>query len=352
MDTSGRLRATLLTLTVSLVLTTGCITTSPKLALRWPSDIKREKLERSLSLARLSERQGKFNDALAVYQKILESDPNNVTAHHRIGAIAVKEGRLADGRQEFERAAALGKPSAELLNDLGYLCYLEQDLPRAESQLRAALSTDPRYKNAHNNLGLVLAEMGRFDEALAEFKLVGSEAEAYSNLAYIQTKMGQLVDAERNYHKALSLDNSLRPAAEALLQLADLKSRATGTPPPGMMARQPTLPTVRQAAVGATPEAALIESVELGRPAVQPATVPTTTAPTAGRDRSVPGGRNAPSQVVPASGVESNDASVFADSRFDAYSWSGETPPADARTAAPANAAPSSAAPGQTPRNP
>lgn len=172
-----------------------------------------------------------------MYQQVLNNDEKNVTAHHRLGAIAVKEGRLDEGRQAFELAASLGKPSAELLNDMGYVLYLQQDLPNAEARLRAAVQADSRYKNAHNNLGLVLAEQGRFDEALVEFKLVGSDAEAYSNLAFIQTKLGDLADAERNYHKALSLDNSLRPAAEALLQIAHLKAKATGTPPPGMVAR-------------------------------------------------------------------------------------------------------------------
>lgn len=279
---------------------TGCITTSPKLALRWPGDLKREQVDRSLSVARLHERQGKYDEAINVYKQVLDNDPKNVTAHHRLGAIAVKEGRLAEGRASFEQAAALGRPSAELLNDMGYLLYLQQDLPGAEAKMREAIRTDSRYKNAHNNLGLVLAEMGKSDEALVEFKQVGSEAEAYSNLAYVQTKLGQLADAERNYHKALSLDSKLRPAAEALLQLADLKARATGTTSPAMIASQP-------GGMGASPSAshgmagrdALIESV------VDPAGAPRASYPNSPASNSpiVP----LPA-VVPTSGTESGRA--------------------------------------------
>lgn len=298
----------------------GCITTSPKLALRWPGDLKREQIERTLNLARLNERQGKYNDALSMYQQVLNNDEKNVTAHHRLGAIAVKEGRLDEGRQAFELAASLGKPSAELLNDMGYVLYLQQDLPNAEARLRAAVQADSRYKNAHNNLGLVLAEQGRFDEALVEFKLVGSDAEAYSNLAFIQTKLGDLADAERNYHKALSLDNSLRPAAEALLQIAHLKAKATGTPPPGMVARAPGgMGNVRQA--GGSTES-IVESVQPAIPGAsrQPSPPPPPSPP--------PG---APGSVIPTSGTDGGDQSAFSQARFDPFLWVGDAPPLGSR---------------------
>ncbi|MFO0819764.1 MAG: tetratricopeptide repeat protein [Pirellulales bacterium] len=293
---------------------TGCITTSPKLALRWPGDLKREQVERSLSVARLHERQGKYDEAINVYKQVLDNDPKNMTAYHRLGAIAVKEGRLAEGRESFEKAASLGRPSAELLNDMGYLAYLQQDLPAAEAKMREALRTDSRYKNAHNNLGLVLAEMGKFDEALAEFKQVGSEAEAFSNLAYVQTKMGQLADAERNYHKALSLDNKLRPAAEALLQLADLKARATGTTSPAMIASQPSGmgvgPSMPNAGAGRD---ALIESVV--DPGNTSAVRPTGAVPAQSPIVPLPA-------VVPTSGTESGGA-VRIGSAADASSTQG-----------------------------
>lgn len=317
---------------------TGCITTSPKLALRWPGDLKREQVDRSLSVARLHERQGKYDEAINVYKQVLDNDPKNATAYHRLGAIAVKEGRLAEGRESFEQAAALGRPSAELLNDMGYLAYLQQDLPTAEAKMREALRADSRYKNAHNNLGLVLAEMGKFDEALAEFKQVGSEAEAFSNLAYVQTKMGQLADAERNYHKALSLDNKLRPAAEALLQLADLKARATGTTSPAMIASQPSGmgvgPSMPNGGVGRD---SLIESVV--DPGNNPMVRPTSAVPAQSPIVPLPA-------VVPTSGTESGGA-VRIGSAPNAHATPGPafSPFGDSPSAPPANPASASYSP-------
>jgi len=93
-------------------------------------------------------------------------------------------------------------------------------LPEAEATFRRALEIDPKNQSARNNLGLVLGETGRYEESLAEFRQAGGEAEAQSNLAYCKTRAGDLQGAKSAYHRALSLNQELKPAAEALMQLA------------------------------------------------------------------------------------------------------------------------------------
>ena len=57
----------------------------------------------------------------------------------------------------------------DLSSDFGYTLYLKHELARSESKLREALKMSPEHRAARNNLGLVLGEQKRFDEALAEF---------------------------------------------------------------------------------------------------------------------------------------------------------------------------------------
>jgi hypothetical protein len=86
---------------------------------------------------------------------------------------------------------------------------------------RQAIAANPQNQAARNNLGLVLGETRRYDESLAEFRRGGKgEAEAQANLAYAQTQAGDLAGAKSSYHRALALNNELKPAAEALVQLA------------------------------------------------------------------------------------------------------------------------------------
>lgn len=181
-----------------------------------------ESNDRLLSLARLMEHHGRHEEATKMYRSVLENDPTDRTAFHRLGCLAVRRGEHDEGLEYFQLAASGGEVSAELLNDMGYVLYLKHDLKSAEAKLREALQKGPQFKSARNNLGLVLAEQGQPDEALAEFRAAGDEASAYANLAFVQTKLGQLTEAEKNYHRALELDPQQRQAAEALVQFAQM----------------------------------------------------------------------------------------------------------------------------------
>src|SRR5690606_7668580 len=111
----------------------------------------------------------------------------------------------------------------------------------AEEVLRAAVAADPRHQRSLNNLGLVLGHQGRFDEALAQFRSGGTEAEAYANLAFVLAYHGRFEEAKRNYSIALTKNPRLKVAAEALVELdkvvPDLKPQN-----PGMIAGMPGAP--------------------------------------------------------------------------------------------------------------
>src|SRR5690606_6103389 len=98
---------------------------------------------------------------------------------------------------------------------------LQDRLDEAEERLRQALELSPTSRTARTNLALVLGEQGRFGECLNEFRRVGTEAQAHANLAYVYAMLGELEQAEQEYHRALALDPTLLPAADALSQLAE-----------------------------------------------------------------------------------------------------------------------------------
>jgi len=192
--------------------------------------------DKELNFARLSERHGKIETARQVYEAVLRRAPQTQLAHHRLGVIGSKDKDFESANYHFEQALNAGPPSAELLSDIGYSMYLQDRPAEARQYLESAIGQYPQYKPAYNVLGLVLAEQGQPDEALRLFKRVVSEAEAQANLAYIQAQLGQLEDANRRYHLALSLDNNLRPAAEALLQLQEVRQQLAAAAKSGLQA--------------------------------------------------------------------------------------------------------------------
>lgn len=172
-----------------------------------------------MSLARLQERQGDANGAREIYEQVLRETPQEGAAHHRLGVLDAKAGRFAAAIQHFEATLSTSSPSAELLNDLGYACYLNDDLQAAEKWLAQAVNLDPQNTAAHNNLGLVLGALRRDEESLEQFRRAGSLADAYNNLAWVLTQRGDLAGARRHYLMALDADPTLKPAAEALVAL-------------------------------------------------------------------------------------------------------------------------------------
>ncbi|QDU99203.1 tetratricopeptide repeat protein [Lignipirellula cremea] len=186
---------------------------------------KSPQFEQEMSLARLAERHGQSEQATPIYNQVIEHSPDNHVAHHRLGVMAAKQGELDTAMTHLLTAEKLSEPTADLLSDIGYTAYLQHNYTLAEQKLTESIKLNPNNKAARINLGLALAFQNKTEQAFHQFRAAGSEAEAYSNLAYAQSKMGDLQHAEGNFHRALQLDNQLLPAAEGLIQVA-AKTRA------------------------------------------------------------------------------------------------------------------------------
>jgi tetratricopeptide (TPR) repeat protein len=83
-------------------------------------------------------------------------------------------------------------------------------LPAAIAKLEKAIRIDPSHRDAHCNLGVLYARVGRGPEALAEFHKaidIGSpSAPIYADLALVSAAMRLFPEAESSARKALELD--------------------------------------------------------------------------------------------------------------------------------------------------
>lgn len=94
-------------------------------------------------------------------------------------------------------------------------------IPQAIAKLEKAVHIDPSYRDAHWNLGVQYAHVGRLTDARVEFRKaldIGPPAAAiYVNLAFASAVAGQPVEAETFARKALELDPANR-IAQVLLK--------------------------------------------------------------------------------------------------------------------------------------
>jgi Tfp pilus assembly protein PilF len=201
----------------------------------------------AMALARLVERQGRAEAAARGYRELAHAHPREAGPLHRLAILEAGQGRRESAEALFRRAVSRAPGDVELLNDFGYWLATQGRPAEAEAVLRAALAIRPDHPLACNNLGDVVARQGRFAEGLDLFRRGGGEADAHANLAFILARLGHLDGARRHYRRALRLDPTLRPAAEALAQLdrppADPEVQTAGgsraAPPPGPGAPAP-----------------------------------------------------------------------------------------------------------------
>jgi tetratricopeptide (TPR) repeat protein len=86
----------------------------------------------------------------------------------------------------------------------------------SELKLRAAVEADPTSARGFNDLGVLLMQTGRVEEAVAQFQkataLTADFTAARSNLGGALAKLGRLDEALRELRKALELDGRYAPA--------------------------------------------------------------------------------------------------------------------------------------------
>lgn len=189
-------------------------------------------VETGISVARVQEQQGQLREARERLDELAGKAPDHPLIQHRLAVVTSKLGEYEAANQHFAAALKQQPHNAELLADYGFSLMLQNEMDEAEVQLRKALQESPGDKRSLNNLALVTGYNGRFDESYELFRKVGGESSAWMSLGYVHSQRGDGPKATECFSKALSLDDKLEPAAEALVQIAELQKQPRSTPAP------------------------------------------------------------------------------------------------------------------------
>jgi Tfp pilus assembly protein PilF len=111
-------------------------------------------------------------EAQAEFQKATELEPGFAEAHHNLGLAFAEQKRYEQAIAAYRRALSLpmyATPEIAYYN-LGN-AYLGLNQPRdAEDAFRAAVQINPKLTGAYYQLGMILTQGGRRDEAKAAFR--------------------------------------------------------------------------------------------------------------------------------------------------------------------------------------
>lgn len=125
------------------------------------------------------------------------------------GVAFFQRGFLKPAAESFKQVIAERPQDAEAFYNLGTV-YLSNSLPEAQQYLEEAVKLREHYPEAWNNLGMIAAQQGNDDVAIADFQrslqLRPSYATALLNLGNIYRRQGNLAEAEKVFQRTLAAE--------------------------------------------------------------------------------------------------------------------------------------------------
>ena len=186
-------------------------------------------------LAELYVKTGRIRDAVLEAQDIIKRDPNNLEAHKLLGRIYLRSlGDMPGGNSSdnvlklaIEQYEQIVKIEPDNVDDhllLGRLYRLNNDLQKAESELKTAIKLDPNSEEAVTTLAMLYTDEGDTTHALQVLKSVpdaSRSAKLYGALGTAYEQRKDYKDAIEAFRKAVMLDrdnlDAIRGLAENLM---------------------------------------------------------------------------------------------------------------------------------------
>ena len=153
---------------------------------------------------------GNLPKAKQIYEQVIAAQPGHFDALHLLGVIAAQTHNPIHALDLISRAIKINPNSAEPHYNLGNVL---RDLSRIEEAIvsyNKAISLNPYYINAYFNRGIALQDLGRFDEAVISYedviKINGNLAEVYNNRGNALKALNRIKEAIESFDKAVLLN--------------------------------------------------------------------------------------------------------------------------------------------------
>lgn len=170
---------------------------------------------------------GQLNNAIAELSKAVSLEPTLAEAHSLLGIAYQFKGLRDWAKNSFALAVKLDKNNPQILNNYGYLLYLNGEYQDAQKQLTKALRLSPDDSRILNNLAMTQSQMGQYDEAFRNFVRAGGEVYGRVNIANRLQLAGRTDEAVKYFEAAkLTAENQQKddPNAQAITVKLEIKN--------------------------------------------------------------------------------------------------------------------------------
>ena len=143
----------------------------------------------------------KWAEAEQHFKKAIALNPNYATAHQWYGSYLAALGRLDESVVQAKTAHELEPFSLTIYSDYIRSLYYAGRLEEAKKEALKMFEMDPNFGRAQYELGLILEEEGKPEEAIAAFRLalksLPDNVAALTALGHAQALAGKRADAEK-----------------------------------------------------------------------------------------------------------------------------------------------------------
>jgi Flp pilus assembly protein TadD len=172
-----------------------------------------------------------WRDTRTLFNHNLHVNPRSLQAHGNLGFLAMNEGRSDEAIAHFRQALATDSTDPDANTNLANALMSRGDLDEAIGHYRRALQITPNDPRIENNLGIALARSHQYGQAAREFQAALDDdgmnpeadkdvrAPAHVNLGLILQEFGRFDEAAAQYRAALAIDPQFKLAQAALNRL-------------------------------------------------------------------------------------------------------------------------------------
>jgi len=188
----------------------------------WPLISKiEERANTCLNIGLYLYNEGKLDEAANFLSAGLELDPEYTDCHNAMGVVRMRQRQYADAAAHFRRAVELSPYHAAARYQLGRLLRQEGKLEEAVTQfehllrstpgdVRAGHERGPENPTVHKQLGNLLAKLGRPRQAVPHLRAAlfsdPQSAESQFNLGKALCDMGEYDEGIGHYRRTLEID--------------------------------------------------------------------------------------------------------------------------------------------------
>ena len=131
---------------------------------------KSENIKALQILGEALEKSGRYDDAIAIYERVLEIEENNIKAMEGLGRIYLERKDFENARKVLENLVKIVPEDRNVNENLAFAYSSLGEYEKALKYINQAIIIDPENKFLYNSKGLILISMELYDEAKKAFE--------------------------------------------------------------------------------------------------------------------------------------------------------------------------------------